>query len=219
MYFTIEKLNNVPSWVAVKRGPVVLGAKISSNPVAGFIAGAGRFDHSPGGTLPDPNSAPRLAITGSTFQSQFRPVAGRPFTYKAPGIFQNKSDTSLVFEPFSGIHDSRYMMYWNATVDGEIVTVNKKVRPIDMEFYQILSSKGVLSFSFNNEDASRRIFLFSLCGRKVAEIPAAAPKVTFNCGSRACGISDGTYVLQVTSGTRQQSKKMLKYGSDDANRK
>jgi uncharacterized protein len=59
MYFTVEKLNKILSWATVKRGPVVLGAKISSNPLSNFVACAGRFDHSPGGALLDPNSTPK----------------------------------------------------------------------------------------------------------------------------------------------------------------
>lgn len=207
MYFSIEKLNNVPSWVAIKRGPIVLGSKISWSPVSNFVAGAGRMDHAPGGTPPDVNSSPKLTITGSAFQSQFKPVAGKSFTYKAPGIFSANSDTNLVFEPFSRIHDTRYMMYWNATINGDIVTVDpQQIKNDNAVFNEIQRTNGIIKFLFNNLDRSRYIKIYSLSGRKVAELAAFTPEVSFNYHNRNMNIADGTYTVQIVSDKQRITK-------------
>lgn len=41
-----------------------------------------------------------------------QPVAGKPFHYTVSGLFDDAKYNDLVLEPFYGIHDSRYMMYW-----------------------------------------------------------------------------------------------------------
>jgi DUF1680 family protein len=197
MYFTVEKLNNVQDWVAIKRGPIVLGAKISSNPVSNFVAGAGRYDHSPGGTLLDPATAPKLTIVGASFQEQFKPVAGKTFTYKAPGIFQNKADTGLVFEPFSRIHDTRYMMYWNATINGNVVAVTQQMKQHNALKPAILRRNGTLTLTFSGADPTRRVVLYSLTGKRVADISAAGQSIVLD--RARTGIVRGAYAIQIVS--------------------
>jgi DUF1680 family protein len=202
MHFEIEQLINVPAWKAIKRGPIVLGAKISTNPRSTYVAGDGRWDHIPPEDNPplDVNAAPKLTINGATFQSEFKPVEGKPFTYKAPGIFSNKADTNLVFEPFARIHDSRYMMYWNATVNGDIVSVDpQQVKKNNVAINEIRRTKGAITFSFANEDKSRHIRIYSLSGRKVADIAAYSPEVSFNYQNQNLQMAHGTYTVQIVS--------------------
>lgn len=116
MQFSYEPLINVPNWVAIMRGPIVLAAKTGTDNLTGLVADASRMGHVASGTLLDHNAAPKLRIGSGSFVSHFKPVDGRPLTYKATGLFVNKQDTNLVFEPFFRIHDARYMMYWNATI-------------------------------------------------------------------------------------------------------
>jgi hypothetical protein len=165
--------------------------------------------HVPGGTLPDYNSAPKLTINGATFQSEFKPVTGKTLTYKAPGIFSSKADTNLVFEPFFRIHDARYMMYWNATVNGDIVTVDpQQVKKDNVAFNEIQKRNGILKFSFNNEDRSRYIRIYSLSGRKVADIAAYTPEVSFNYHNQNMNIANGTYTVQIVSDKQRITKSL-----------
>ena len=41
-----------------------------------------------------------------------RPVEGKSFSFTVPGLFTQEKYKNLILEPFYGIHDSRYMMYW-----------------------------------------------------------------------------------------------------------
>jgi DUF1680 family protein len=207
MHFSVEELINVPAWKAIKRGPIVLGAKTGTSNLTGLIADASRMGHVPGGTLPDYNSAPKLTINGATFQSEFKTVAGKTFTYKAPGIFSNKSDTGLVFEPFFRIHDARYMMYWNTTVNGDIVTADPpQIKKDNVIYNEIQRTNGLLKFTFNNEDRSRYIRIYSLSGRKVADIAANSPEVSFNYRNHNVNIANGTYTVQIVSDKQKITK-------------
>lgn len=210
MHFTFEPLINVPNWIAIKRGPIVLGAKTSSNiaDMPGLIADDGRMGHDPGGTLMAVNTAPKLVIDRGTFASKFIPVAGKPLTYKAPDLFANKADTNLVLEPFFRIHDARYMMYWNATITGQEVGVQQLIKQqhtlINFEMYTI---KGGLKILFNYVDPSRHVILYSLSGKKITDIPAVSQSVTFNFLDKGIRIRNGVYTAKIISSDGKVSKK------------
>jgi hypothetical protein len=115
MQFSIEELPNVPNYISILRGPIVLGAKTDAENLAGLVAGDDRWAHIASGPLLPVYDAPfilgeRQAILASL--AAMKPVAGKPFTYTNPALFTREQDKSLVFEPFFRIHDSRYMMYW-----------------------------------------------------------------------------------------------------------
>ncbi|MBN1759595.1 MAG: glycoside hydrolase family 127 protein [Chitinispirillaceae bacterium] len=208
MNWAIEPLNNVPSWIAIRRGPIVMGAKTSSNDMPGLIAGDARFGHSPGGTLPDPNSAPKLRINGATFGNEFTQVDNEPMRYRAPGIFQNSANGNMVFEPFFRIHDSRYIMYWNATVNGDIVEARvlpEKKQPADL---RIRRMNGKTLFLFASVDPSRRVLLYNFSGRKVADIAASAKSVELHYGNERIGLSNGMYTMEIVSQGRRFSEKL-----------
>jgi DUF1680 family protein len=209
MTFTIDSLKNVNSWVAIKRGPIVLGAKISTNALSTYVSGDGRWDHIASGTVLDYNAAPKLKIDRSNFQTQFQPVAGKNFTYKAPGIFQNSADNNLEFVPFFRIHDSRYMMYWNATVTGQEVAIKQSSQKQTMDYHEISQVNGTLKTSFNNVDLSRHVIICSMSGRKIADIPAISQSFSFNFQDKENHISNGAYMVQIKTSNQNVSKKVF----------
>lgn len=206
MHFTFEQLINVPSYVALKRGPIVLGAKTGTSNLTGLIADASRMGHAPSGALMDVASAPKLSIDRGNFPSKFIPVTGKTLTYKAPDLFTNKVDSTLILEPFFRIHDARYMMYWNATITGQEVDIQKPLQNYTLNNPDISQTNGMLRVSFNNADPSRHVIICSLSGRKVADIPAASPNFTFNCLDKKNRISNGTYLVQIKSNEQNFSK-------------
>ena len=214
MNFRIERMNNMPSWVAVMRGPVVLGSSISESPLSNYIAGDGRWDHVANGSLLDPNSAPKLNIDLATFQSQFTQVAGKTETYKAPNIFQNSANAGLEFKPFCNIHDTRYMMYWNATVTGsyppedDIVGVAVQPQGKHQEYPVIRQVREMAHFSFTAPDPSRHVVLFTLSGKKVADIAAPDKTLDLHYGKHGIGLNDGIYAVQIVSESVRHSEKI-----------
>lgn len=117
MQTTVEALPNLPSYVALLRGPIVLGAKTGTESMTGLVADDGRWSHIAGGSLLALDQAPILASTMADIPSKLVPIPGKPMTYKAPNLFRAKKDSSLTLEPFYRIHDSRYMMYWMLLTD------------------------------------------------------------------------------------------------------
>jgi hypothetical protein len=208
MNFAIERMNNLPSWIAIRRGPIILGAKTTSNDMPGLIAGDARFGHSPGGTLPDPNSTPKLTINGADFGEQFTQVNDEPMRYRAPGIFANSGNENMVFEPFFRIHDSRYMMYWNATVNGDVVEARVLPERKERTTARIRQMKGKTLFSFSTADPSRRVAIYTLSGKRVADIAAPSQTLTLNYRGQGIGLTNGIYAIQIVSGGNCVSKKV-----------
>ena len=110
----LEELPNVPQYVAVMHGPILLAAKTGTQDMKGLIADNSRWGHIANGSLISLDKAPVMIGERSTLLSKIYPVKGRPLTFTTKGLFASGSDSRLVLEPFYRIHDSRYMMYWMA---------------------------------------------------------------------------------------------------------
>lgn len=112
MHIAVEPLVNVPDYVSIVYGPMVLGARTGTESLTGLVADEGSSGQHPNGPLLDLTQAPIIAVRADTIAKRLVPVPGKPLTFKAPLLFYAKKDTSLVLEPFYKIHDARYMMYW-----------------------------------------------------------------------------------------------------------
>lgn len=200
MGFSYEELINIPSWIALKKGPIVLAAKTGTNGVSGLLANADRWAHSPGGSLMDVNTASKLKIDRGTFQTAFTPVENNPMTFKAPGIFASSADKNLELVPFFRVHDTRYMMYWNAEVTGEPPVSNHPV-PLNLKrtSHTMRLSHGALRFSFKNADPSRLVNVYTLAGKKIASISAQNKMMNLDYHKEEIRLNKGMYVVQIIS--------------------
>ena len=112
MHNSVERMPNVPNYIALMHGPVLLGAKTGTQSLDGLIAGSSRWGHIAGGQKLAVDQAPIIiqedvdAVAG-----KLKPVPGKALTFTAPEI-KLVNPVDLVFEPFYKIHDARYMMYW-----------------------------------------------------------------------------------------------------------
>jgi uncharacterized protein len=114
MHMTVERLPNVPAYVAFMYGPVLLGAKTGTEDLAGLVADDGRWGQTPGGKRLPVDGAPIiLRDDDAQLTRSFVPVAGKPLTFTAPGLTM-VNPIAVQLEPFFTIHDARYMMYWMA---------------------------------------------------------------------------------------------------------
>ncbi|MDE7096642.1 MAG: glycoside hydrolase family 127 protein, partial [Muribaculaceae bacterium] len=115
MHVEIEELNHLPSYVSVVRGPIVLGARLQSDvPMPGLVAGDHRWGHIAGGPLVSVFDTPLLIGDRKALLKKLnslKPDTAGSFTYTAEGIFENNGK-KVVLEPFNGIHDSRYTIYF-----------------------------------------------------------------------------------------------------------
>jgi DUF1680 family protein len=119
MHNTIEHLPNVPEYVAILHGPILLGAKTGTEDMKGLIANDSRWGHIPSGERLPVDKAPILIRDDKTkIADELVAVHGRPLNFTLPKLTMiNPID--VVLEPFYQIHHSRYMMYWMALTPAE----------------------------------------------------------------------------------------------------
>ncbi len=108
---SVEKMPNVPEYLAFMHGPILLGTKTGTENMRGLIAGDGRWDQFASGDQLPVDKAPILIEDDlENIADKLKPVEGEPLKFTLDVKQINPIDITL--EPFSGIHDSRYMMYW-----------------------------------------------------------------------------------------------------------
>jgi DUF1680 family protein len=115
MHVTIEEMPHTPTHISILRGPILLAAKTGNEGLHGLVADDDRWAHIANGPLVSAFEAPYLIGERTEILSKLsamQPVAGKPFTYTVPDLFTQATYSSLELEPFYGIHDSRYAMYW-----------------------------------------------------------------------------------------------------------
>lgn len=115
MKVRIEELNYLPEYVSILRGPVVMAARFDNGtPLPGLVADDSRWGHIAHGPLVSVFDTPLLIGDRKDILKKLnamKPVEGREMAFTVPGLFDGKY-SDVVLEPFYGIHDSRYMMYW-----------------------------------------------------------------------------------------------------------
>jgi len=129
----LEELPNVPQYVAVMHGPILLAAKTGTQDMAGLIADASRWGHIANGALIPLDKAPVMIGERSNLLSKIYPVKGKPLTFTTKGLFASDADSKLVLEPFFRVHDSRYMMYWMALTKPQYQKVRDSLAMIENE--------------------------------------------------------------------------------------
>jgi uncharacterized protein len=113
MHSSIERLPNVPHYIAFMHGPILLSAKTGNDDLRGLIADDGRWGQYPGGRLYPIDEAPILIEDDiDNIARNLVPVQNEPLNFTLNLKMINPIEVKL--EPFSNIHDSRYMMYWLA---------------------------------------------------------------------------------------------------------
>jgi hypothetical protein len=114
MHNTIEHLPNVPTYIAIMHGPILLGAKTGTEDMKGLIADDSRWGQIPGGEKLPVDKAP-IIIEDNLFKltTELVPVKNEPLHYTIPAV-KLINPAHIVLQPFYQIHDARYMMYWMA---------------------------------------------------------------------------------------------------------
>ena len=114
MHSTIERLPNVPEYIAIMHGPILLCAKTGTEDLKGLVADDSRWGHIASGEKLPVDKAPIIIEDNiASITNKLKPVSGRPLTFTASQI-KMVNTIDVVFEPFFKIHDARYMMYWMA---------------------------------------------------------------------------------------------------------
>jgi len=115
----VEQLPNLPAYIAIMHGPILLGAKTGTEDMKGLVANDSRWGHIASGKRLPVDKAPIIIENNiSAIAHKLKPVSNKPFTFQLNGVtLMNPLDMAL--EPFYKIHDSRYMLYWMALSDNQ----------------------------------------------------------------------------------------------------
>ena len=115
---TIEHMPNVPEYVAIMHGPILLGMRTGTEDLVGLLADDGRWSQYAAGPKLPVDQAPILVCHTDVdhIGDYIRPVPGEPLHFRFDGV-DMLNPIYAELEPFSGIHDSRYQIYWLALND------------------------------------------------------------------------------------------------------
>ena len=139
MTITVEELPNLPNYIAIMRGPILMGARMGDYRLDGLVANDGRWAHIAHGPLVSLFDTPFLIGERAEIVEKLQgmqPVSGKPMHFTVPGLFEEKY-ANLELEPFSHIHDSRYMMYWLSMSKAEYDAYQQRMRDAEAQKLQL----------------------------------------------------------------------------------
>lgn len=126
MHAYIKPMINVPQYVAIMYGPILLGMKTGTEDMRSLIADDSRFGQYAGGKKLALDEAPILLPKHlDDIAKNLKPVPGKPLHFKLAAHMENTIDGEL--QPFFEIHDSRYMMYWLALGENDYKAYMQKL--------------------------------------------------------------------------------------------
>lgn len=130
MHFAVEPLNHLPGYVSITHGPVVLASRHHGpEELPGLVAGEERWGHIAHGPLVSVFDTPVIIGDSEELPARLEamePSTDKPGAYIARGIFDG--DAPVLLEPFSGIHDSRYTVYWLQMSPGQWEAYRERMR-------------------------------------------------------------------------------------------
>ncbi|MBR2778183.1 MAG: glycoside hydrolase family 127 protein [Prevotella sp.] len=113
MHNSVKYIPNLPQYVALMHGPIMLAMKTGTEDLAMLIADDSRFGQLASGKKLPVDQAPILINNDiASIANQLEPVAGKPLHFNLTTKMVNEIRNELM--PFFELHDSRYMMYWLA---------------------------------------------------------------------------------------------------------
>ena len=126
MHAYIKPMINVPQYVAIMYGPILLGMKTGTEDMRGLIADDSRFGQYAGGKKLALDEAPILLPKHlDDIAKDLEPIPGKPLHFKLATHMENAIEGEL--QPFFEIHDSRYMMYWLALGENDYKAYMQKL--------------------------------------------------------------------------------------------
>ena len=114
MHNTISHLPNVPEYIALMHGPILLGAKTGTEDLKGLFADDSRFGQIPTGKKLPVDKAPIFVADNiSSITNDLVPKKNEPLHFTVKDV-KVVNPINIELQPFYQIHDARYMMYWMA---------------------------------------------------------------------------------------------------------
>ncbi|HEY0651902.1 MAG TPA: glycoside hydrolase family 127 protein [Chryseosolibacter sp.] len=139
----IEQLPNVPTYIAILHGPILLGARSGSEKPKDLVADDSRWGHIANGERLPLDKAPILVEDDKAKITQLVPVEGKPLTFKFSTL-KILNSSELMLEPFYKIYDARYMIYWMALSQKQYQSYLDSIAAVEKE--RMLLQKRTIDF-------------------------------------------------------------------------
>lgn len=127
MHGGIEYLPDGSPWASFVYGPIVLAAKTDTSNLVGLKADGSRMGHVAGGPLYSIDKAPVIVTSQSNPALQLKPVKNKPLHFTMADLISQSNYKDLTLQPFSSIHDARYMIYWRVTDEKGLKQLQQKL--------------------------------------------------------------------------------------------
>jgi uncharacterized protein len=112
MHNSIESLPNVPNYIALLHGPILLGAKTGTEDLTGLVANDSRWGHIASGKKLPIDKAPIIIEENMAgIPGKLSPVPGKPLHFTVSKLNMG-NPAKIILQPFYQVHDARYMTYW-----------------------------------------------------------------------------------------------------------
>lgn len=118
MKVSVNPLQNYTDYVAFKYGPILLGANVGTDNLDGLFADESRMGHQASGLQKNIYTAPLLIGSRDDLAAAIEMTNADSLYFRINGYYSDSKWADLKLQPFSGIHEARYMMYW-LNVDGD----------------------------------------------------------------------------------------------------
>ena len=129
MSLNYEECPHLSNYIALRYGPILLGAITSTENLTGQFAGEGRMDHAPSlGAQLSLTSAPMLIGNRSEVLDNLYPIDLDNLKFGIrPALLNSERWTNLVLQPFFTVHEARYMTYFQQLTETEWEKIREEV--------------------------------------------------------------------------------------------
>ncbi|MDQ1150265.1 DUF1680 family protein [Sphingobacterium zeae] len=134
--FHIEELPFNPDYVALFRGPILMGAKVGTKNLDGLVADDHRWGHIAHGPLVSLFDSPILLGEREDLLkllNESPPLNSDSLHYNMNAAVTRGNEKNLILQPFYQIHDSRYMMYWLSVTKNRFDNLQKEMEHKEQE--------------------------------------------------------------------------------------
>lgn len=128
MTTTLERLPDGSDWAAILHGPIVLAARSGKDGTTGLRADGSRMGHVAHGPTVPLDQAPVLTGSAREVAAGIKPdPAAGPLRFRLTGVAAPEPEGGVLLEPFFGLHDERYQMYWQLVSAGNLAAMKERL--------------------------------------------------------------------------------------------
>ncbi|WP_293903991.1 MULTISPECIES: glycoside hydrolase family 127 protein [unclassified Sphingobacterium] len=128
-----EQLPDKSNYYSILYGPIVLGARTGQEDLLGLQADDSRMGHIASGKQIPLRNLPILKAEPNHIPALVKPIASKPLHFTLSNLYLGKKGIQMELEPFFGIHDSRYMIYWPQATEKELQALQEKMSRDEVE--------------------------------------------------------------------------------------